>query len=686
MKKFMKLLAGLLGLQALATAENSVELSEDQRASLTSMLGEDKAANLIAEANRELAEIEDAKTQLASIQQTAETAQTENVELSTELTELRNQLSQRDGIIAALKDTPDTAVQRLAASAGKIGAGLAMVFATAGQLMGYEGKLWSTDAPWNARALAGAQGSTTNFKSSVAIEKLNDSFEAFAIANPAKIESLFSNYFPLPAHWPLITGVSDRQISAQIVVGEVTQGRKAKWAPKGNVTIKPEEMVVRPTQIDLQFNYWEMQKIETNWLQQFNREGSQAYKMTFVEYLLTEFTKKARAEDADVLINGVYVPPPMPEDGQDQRPSAYIFRNDGIRKQASDARAAGKYRAFNVGTPTAANVVDYIDGIISKIPADVRNSPLQLILSPSHLRAYKHRYEDLFGNNNDYKGMPDTPRDYPNVTFVPLQQLEGSDFMMLTFMDNIKVFEYKPEEKAMYTVEKFLRDIYVFADYKIGIGINHIGITVAEGTEHAETFQAIWTNNVPALSASFFAVAYDDKNGILKPYHYRTYVDRAFTTNITKIDYAGDYLVIRGDISLGTDVLVKKSASLDLTADFHLKTGGELTLVKDGDKFREISRTEKAPVVHTAESFTTAALEYKADEYTFDGSAATTLSKIIGGAEGNKVRIHGGANALTIDNVSGNIKINGTAYVMDDQAKFMDLLFIGGQWVEVARG
>lgn len=680
-------MAGLLGVQALATKENKVDLAETDVSTLNTLLGDEKAAELIAQVNEELAEIQTAKEQLAAVTAEKAEAVTENVQLAEKVAGLERTVQLQSETIAKLKDAPDTVVESITAHAGKIGAGLAMVFALGGQLMGYEGKLWSTESPWNARALAGAKGSTTDFRSSVAVDKLNEGFEAFANDNPDKIDSLFNRYFPLPSHWPTITGVSDRERSAQMVVGEVTQPRKARWSPKGDAVIKPETMYVQPAQIDLQFNYWEMQKIETNWLQNFNREGSQAYKMTFIEFLLTEFTKKARAEDADVLINGVHVPT-IDDDNLNQRSASYLFRNDGIRKQIFDARDVyKKYRPYNLGLPTAANIVDYIDGLLTKIPAEVRNAPLQLILSPSWIRAYKNRYEDLFAGNTDYKGLPDTPRNYNNVTFVPLQQLEGSDLMIVTFMDNIKVLEYKPEEKAKYTIEKFLRDVYIFADYKIGIGINHIGLTVDEGTPYAETYQAIWTNNVPAMNPNFFAITYDDKTGVLEAHHNRTFVASDYSTNITKITgEVGNFLILKGDISLATNVLVKKNANLVLTADFDLKSGGELTLVKVGpDKWQEVSRTAGPAVVPTAEEFADDTIEYSADQYVYKGAAPATLAKIIGGTEGNTVRIHGGANALTVDNVAGNIKV-GSAYVMDSEAKYIDLLFVGGVWNEMARG
>ena len=190
------------------------------------------------------------------------------------------------------------------------------------------------------------------------------------------------------------------------------------------------------------------------------------------------------------------------------------------------------------------------------------------------------------------------------------------------------------------------------------------------------------------MSANFFAVAYDEKTGVLEANHNRTYVDSGFTTDITKITgEVGDFLILRGDISLAAAVNVKDNANLDLTADFNLKTGGELTLVKTAtDKYKEVSRTSGPAAVPTAVEFTEDTIEYKADQYIYTGAAAETLEEIIGGVEGNRVRIYGSTNALSIATVTGNIKLSGATYVMDTQAKYMDLIFLNGEWNELARG
>ncbi|MCW0511421.1 hypothetical protein [Riemerella anatipestifer] len=690
--KFLKMLAALLSIKEVAQKENKVELSNEQSTKLTELLGDEQAQLLIEQANAELAKVKSVKEELSEVkyklEQSSEDIKAKEDKLGALTTKVDQLLEENKDLkakVEKLSGEPEDVVKEVVKQVKEIGVA-EKVFEQGGQLFGLQGKFWEASSPWNAKALAGAKGSTTDFKSFVVIQRMNDEFLDYVRTYPEKIESLFNSYFNLPEHWPRITGVMDRLMSATISVANVTQPRKARWAPKGDIVFKAEEMFVRPTQIDLQFNYWEMQKIETNWLNGFNKVGNQAYKMPFIVFLLGEFLKKARQEDADVLIRGVWVP--TPEEREKDKPGHYLHRNDGLLKLIFDARLANKYRPFNLGRWTFANALDYVDSFIKQLPENVRSTEqLQMLMSPSKILDYKRRAEQIHGGNTDYKGYPETPKDYTNIKFVPLQWLEGSDVIIVTTMDNIKVFEYKPEEKSLFTIEKFLRDIYAFADYRIGIGINHIGLATVPGDKLALAKQMIWTNNTPLFNSDFFATCYDNKTGILEVRHNRVKPDIDFTTDIVEITgNVGDILVIRGDISFASEVKVKRGAKLDLTKDFNLKTGGDLTLIKKADgTYKEVSRTTSPALEPTYKSFDTLSLDYKADEYVYKGENGT-LEAITGGEEGNRLRIQAAeGKTLTIDTVDGNIKVD-SQVILDAPSKFLDLVFVNNVWVEINKG
>lgn len=711
--KWTKMLADLLGMKtAPALKDGIVELSQEQQNSLEEQLGAADMASLIAQVTGELSDVAAVATQLAAARENEAAQATQLEALTQRITELTAQNTTLTTQVAALAEQPEDnpSAQPIANAGAGVGSIMRNAVAAAGivlattlgtsalwggeikavgnQLMGETGQLWSIDRPWNMRATKGASFVATNFNNDITIERLNGDLEDFIRQNPSKIDNIYMQYYNLPELWKSNTvfGVADRIVTATITVTEVTQPRKDKWLPKGSASIKAEEMRVRPAQIDLQFDYKKMVQIETNWLNQFNREGTQAYKMTFIEYLITQYLMQARSEDANVLVNGVYVETP---EGYDTAVS-YLLRNDGVRKLLFDARLLNKYRPFeNLGTPTEANIVDYIHKMIQALPDDVRTSPLQLDLAPFWIRAYKTRDEQLRGTNNNYDGYPQTPRDYPNIQFVPVVQWEGSDIMVITTPDNIKPLEFKPEEKSMLTIEKDRRTVYVFGDYRLGIGFNHFGLVADKSDPLRFRKQIVWSNNVPLFRADFFVSFYDEGTGIIDVAHNRVQPGAGFTTDIIKINgNVGNILIIKGDITLATAVNVKDNADIDLTADFNLKSGGTLTLVKQANgTYKEVSRTAAPEKVSSVVNFTNTSFDYNAgNEFAYKGLAAVTLAEILNGTEGNTVRIYGQAvNTLTVNTVAGKIKTNSSA-LLDTEAKFIDLVKVDGLWVEMGRG
>ena len=697
---FKKHLLALLGLSLLATKDNKVDLTAEHEADLEASLGLEKKQQLIDQVNLELANVESVSTQLEAAKLAAETAKKDGEDKAATIAEVTKslndvsvvaqtqtaQLAEAAVTIAKLKDEPilnGEAVNAVSETAknilGRVGIAATMLFA--------QGVYGSVDRPWNARAMNGIS-MATDFTNQVNIDRLYGDVQDFTRENPQVLHEIYNEYFDLPQLWKdqTIFGVKDVLTSAVITVGEVTQPRKAHWLPKGKVNIQAEEMRVRPAQIDLEFKYWELQALETNWLNSmFNREGTQAYKMTFIYYVLEKYAKKARAEDAEVLIRGVYVATPE----NYMHAVSYLHRNDGVLKLVFDAREAGKYRPFNMGTPTRANILDYIDEAIESLPEAIRKQPLQLVSGTHIPRWYKRRYEEVYGEKSDYTGYPKTPKDYENIQFVTDTRFNSSNLILITFLDNIKPLEFIPAEKDMWTIEKDRRDVYAFMDYRLGIGIQHIGMKVDASNPQKYSMQAIWTNNVALFEASFFANSYDDGTGILKAAHYNSQVVQDFTTDITNIEsHAGKLLAIKGDISLAGNVKVKKNANLVLdTSDFDLKTGGTLTLIQTNDgKWKEVSRTTAPDALPTSKTFDTLNLFYAgANEFKYEGDAAGTLLTISDGENGNRVRIYGSENALTVADVAGKIDVASNA-VLDSDTKFIDLVSVNGVWVEAGRG
>jgi hypothetical protein len=554
------------------------------------------------------------------------------------------------------------------------------------------------DRPWNKKAAALASGqmnvTATDFTDQPTIQKLNDDMKLYYRENPTELKSLTRDTYGLPTFWPTRTKVDDLIADASIATAEISQARKLPWLPKNKQTIQPEEGKIFPIQIDAEFIGFRLQKMEASWLNMMNKEGSQPYKESFVRYLVSEIDKKARIEDRVATIKGIFVE--TPENATEA--GRAINRQNGLLYLAQQARdVTKKYRPFDLGLPTTTNIVDYVDAFIKQLPQDVRESQgLVLYLSDEWLRAYKRRSETLFGTNQDYSGYPETPKDYPNVKFQRLIDMAGSDFMFVTFDDNIEILENVPAEKSMYKFEYLLRKMYIHADYKMGIRFIHIGNTVEEGDPDEFKVQTVWSNTAPIFPKDTFVPFHENGSGLLKLAFNNVYAANGRTSHVTDIsnyaDYAGQVIKIKGNTGLAaTTNVVHNNAKIKLAsnANFDLKTGGTLTLFVPltGVPF-ELSRTTAPETNVVAEvSVTTATIDANLGSvYRYAGTGDLAVTGIINGVEGKTITIYGNATAdsdLTFS-TTGNIAMVSAA-ALAVVGDYVELTLVDGLWRETKR-
>ena len=543
---------------------------------------------------------------------------------------------------------------------------------------------------WNARA-AGLTTAATNFTDQPTVQKLNNDLDLYFRENPEELKSLHRDNFGLPAFWNKRTKVDDKVADATIATAEISQARKLPWLPKNRQIIKPEEGQIFPIQIDIEYVGYFLQKIEASWLNMMNKEGSQPYKTSFVRFLVSEIDKKARQEDRIATIKGVYVE--TPEDAT--TPGRFINRQNGLLYLAQQARdVTKKYRPFDLGTPTPTKIVDYVDNFIKQLPYDVRTQQgLVLYLSDFWLKAYKRRSETLFGGNNDYTGYPTIPKDYNNIKFEMLVDMEGSDFMFMTFDDNIEVLENIPAEKSMYHFEYLKRMVYIWADYKMGVRFLHIGNPVVEGDPLEFSVQTVWSNTAPVFPKDFFVPVNDDSTGKVKVNFKNLYVTKDWSTDITEFTNTtpGTIIKIKGDTQLAAVKNVVDGAKVDLVANasFNLKSGGTLTLYVNADgTVKELARTA-APETNVVADVNFDAVTIDADLGTifrFIGTATKTITAIQNGVEGKTIRIYG-TDTASVDLIfadAATINVASAATLLD-ATDYLQLTLVDGVWVETGR-
>ncbi|HRZ32275.1 MAG TPA: hypothetical protein P5188_08210 [Flavobacterium sp.] len=690
--------------------KKEIDFSAAQEEKLKTAFNEEQLADMKKALNKELQAMEDNSLTLKAIQDeidalvkesglTAEEIKTAagtrdgDPDLAAKVKALGQKMADYDAkflklMDESLGDSPEAIIKN---ASPKVKHNATHLFASG---KGYD----ALDRPWNRKAAALASGNAsvraTDFTDQPTIQKLNDDMKLYYRENPTELKSLTRDKFGLPDFWPTRTKVDDLVADANIATAEISQARKLPWLPKNKQTIQAEEGKIFPIQIDAEFIGFRLQKMEASWLNMMNKEGSQPYKESFVRFLVSEIDKKARIEDRVATIKGIYVE--TPENATEA--GRALNRQNGLLYLAQQARdVTKKYRPFDLGLPTTTNIVDYVDNFIKQLPQDVREQQgLVLYLSDEWLRAYKRRSETLFGTNMDYNGYPETPKDYPNVKFQRLIDMGGSDFMFLTFDDNIEILENVPAEKSMYKFEYLLRKMYIWADYKMGIRFIHIGNTVEEGDPDEFKVQTVWSNTAPVFPATTFIPFHENGSGLLKLAFNNVYAAKSRTSHVTDIsnyaDYAGQVIKIKGDTGLAaTTNIVHNNAKIKLTgnANFDLKSGGTLTLFVplSGVPF-ELSRTAAPETAVTPEvSVTTATIDANLGSvYRYGGTGDLAVTGVINGVEGKTITIYGNATAdsdLTFS-TTGNISMVSSA-ALAVAGDYVELTLVDGLWRETKR-
>lgn len=548
---------------------------------------------------------------------------------------------------------------------------------------------------WNARLRDGG-AKATDFNQNGVIPTLQKDLDHFVEENSGKLTSLFNDLDGLPKEWDSRTGVLDSVSDGFIMPDEIVQGRADGWSPKNNFKIASEKGQVYRKKIDITFKGYQLQKIENTWIRNYNaNDGSHPWKMSFIGFLLSELIKRQQLDDRIAQVNGIYVESP----GGDNNPGANVNSQNGLRYLWYYYRdVEKKYRAFDIGAPTDANIVDYIDQMISMIPeTDRKEQGMEIQLSSRWLKAYLKRagqlYPKLYSTDQgkmQYQLM--SPIDYPNFIFQELKDQTKTDFIGITKSKNVQTLDYIVSEKGKFTVSHEKRDTHVFADYRLGIRLIQVGTKLEAGDPREFEIQKVWSNNMPVFGSEVFVPTYDvNQSGIVNITYPQIEVDDAWKTNITSIEGAtkGSIVRIKGNTKLAATKNVTQNANLLLASNFDLSTGGTLTLfVQEDGKFKELGRTSTPPVATTTDiNFTEAAIDVIGGTvFRYSGAVTKAITNIINGIEGKTIKIYG-TEAPGIDvtlSDTGNINVASNA-TLGDSNDYVQLTLVEGVWIETGR-
>ncbi len=610
-------------------------------------------------------------------------------------------VKQKDAVIDTLMNEPETKPGTVGAmKAVLVGTALAASLSTPTHLFGSNAeassKIFAFEGRnWNALA-AGKSAAKTDFNDVSTITRLNADLKEYQIQNPTFLRDLYVDKYGLPTFWPKRIGVLDQVSDAVMDISNVTQARKPDWTPGFELFLEAEKRRIYRIQIDLEFSAYQLQELENSWLNTiFNFDGSSPYKHSFAAFLIGKIDEKARQEDREGAINGIYAP----NIAGIKMKGHYLNAQSGIRHQLYFFRDVLKTitpTISTVGKFNTGNAYDYAKGQVEGLPLKVRNMPnMAFYMSSSNKIKIKDSYKEINKLNNDYSGNSlNYVEGYPNIEFVEIKDLEGSNLMFITSKDNIEILEYLSQEKSKYRMEELKRNAYIHADYRFGVGFIFSGFNLPSN-EFKGQAQFIWINDEPIFPSTVSVPLFGaPMSAAVKINFNRLHVHPELVADVTKLEGmpAGTIVEIIGDkLMVTSNKILKKTTpnggNLDLTEDFDPKTMYKLILaVQSNGTYKELARVADFPNYNagtaTFDELVIDATDGSIQKY--EGSTGT-LTDIVNGNENTEITIYGSENALTIASVTGKIVMTSSA-VLDSDAKFVTLKNFGGVWYDIARG
>lgn len=612
-------------------------------------------------------------------------------QLVAENKELKQTNAQQAANIEKLKDEPEPDVPEAIITVGS--KNLKAVKHSNTHLFASGASYDSLDRPWNQKVVEaqknGRVPSAATVWDKVNIDKLNDDLGAYARRNSNEIMDLLMDGYDIPEHWNVVSNVQDEFVFASIVSGQITQAFKKAYLPKNKQRFVPVKNKIYDKQIDGKWVSSELKSIEKSWLNMFFNEGSTPYKDSFARYLIEKLLNQARKEDKISIFKGVYSDPALQED----KAGDFLNAMSGFLKLVDNHRGTD-YQPFSVADLTSANTYDVLNDVCkNKLPIDVRNSPLKLGVGSDVHRWYVDGREAAKGTNTDYGRVTMHIDDMPNIEFVKHPQLEGTGFFYITTEDNIGLMVDRPGEESLITIEKAVREINFFADYKLGVYFKAFGANVDPDATITYDDQIFFSNNVQLLTDVYVPVGENDATPSVAEHHaLKLGGNNLVATDITDFDdpVDGQYLYLYCDDATYAPT-IKNNANIVLAtgADFTMAKGDKMTLVHSNGKWIEYSRTV-ASEISLEDKVTLVADATSADAasgtwfVTQANTGATALTDIENAVAGTIYTLEGGSDTdSTTVASSGNFLLS-AAFTASEGA-ILKVRYNGSKFVEVSR-
>ncbi|MCF0183413.1 MAG: hypothetical protein HUK04_04155 [Bacteroidaceae bacterium] len=571
------------------------------------------------------------------------------------------------------------------------------------QLGGREGVMFAlADRPYNQRARAALLSRATGMQvmspvaSSMDFARLKEDLGAFyRIPWQERLQSLLMELPTITANFPLESGYQDMAVLVNVWLGEFSQADNTQ-SDFENVTKGAYEFgdeVLRMSDVMFAHKFKNLKEMEKTWIGYLNREGSQAIKWSFIEFILSETAKKLHNEREQRRVNGVRKNPQLNEPGRalEAADGVYEFIRKRVEgyKDPTSGNTVYQIKPFELGEINEGNIGEKVYQGTSLIPAVLRDSGSLRLYMPSRMLVLYHKYNEAkYGTHMDYTANINYVKEYPSVQIVEVPNADNHQRLIWTMDGNIRFYEDVPGEMLQFNIEQQDWTLKVWSNWKEGVAALAVGYKYASKADMDYERQMIFCNEIDMLADSYVECEKDKNPDVALHTSVKTVANTQLfaITDITSAEVGVPVTIMCGSVNYGVKIAKSGVFSL-ISAEWVPAKGDTITLVKRADgKFIEVKRTNAgSSLMQFAANDTTPSLAGATKFVTGENTAATAITNFDDAEVGVKYTIYGSGstNASTIAN-SGNFVL--TAAMTLSAGKSIELVkSTDGKFYEVSR-
>jgi len=655
MKHLLATILAIFKIDAFSVKEGKQVLTQEQKAKLTKDFGEafankfeielandfkpaDGGSGADPEATEELDKM---KLELTAKEKELATAKSGSVAdlatINSLTTQVENLTDSVATLTAAAEGDPGTLVVPIPVIIGAVDHSVALFAQVDNQTMVLKGR------PYNQRA-AQAMGLDIQASNSIDYSELESDLGAYYRTRKTDAIQSFTRKLPSnEALFPLESGYQDQTVLANAFLGEFSQAFQDTFTAKGSYEITPEILTMYDLKFDHKFS--ELKKLEKQWIGYLNREGADAMKWSFIEFILAETAKKLHNEREQRRIKGLYVAPSTGVAG------SFLNGATGLLPYIKSKINAFQIKPFSMGEWTTANIVEYVFEMAMQIPQDLRDTG-ELIAYGSTDAAiyYEKNFNTNYGTDTDYKGKEDKVKFIKSIKFVPVHNMGASKRIIISIDGNIKFFEDQPNEMYKFNFEQEDRSLKVWSDWREGVAAVLVGKKFASAALQDFDHQMIWCNDVDEPATYFIDVVADDATPSVSVHtSIKTGVNTGATA-ITDIDdmAVGQTVIVKcGGDDVNNSSIAKAGNFAAMSAAWTPDAGDTITLYKRGagDIIDMGRTTASTDAIALAADDTSPSVAAGTSFITIANTGATAITTLDDAVAGETYTIYGGSDA-----------------------------------------